>query len=129
MVKYFICARERAYEDNKAGSFVKFRARISEDEKTGGKKVSANGLELLSTNAPRRGKSKEPAHYEIVLNTARHTQADLQHIINILLEHSGRTPVHLTFRNSLGNRVSIELGERYRVTPSPKLNEILSLYS
>ena len=47
----------------------------------------------------------------------------------ILLEHSGRTPVHLTFRNSLGNRASIELGERYRVTPSPKLDERLSLYS
>jgi DNA polymerase-3 subunit alpha len=112
-----------------AGSFVKFRARISEDEKTGGKKVSANGLELLNANAPRRGKAKEPTFYEIVLNTARHTMADLQHIKGILLEHSGRTPVHITFRNSLGNRASIELGERYRVTPSPRLNEQLSLYS
>ena len=38
-------------------------------------------------------------------------------------------PVHLTFRNSLGNRVSIELGSRYCVTPTAQLDEDLSLYS
>ena len=35
----------------------------------------------------------------------------------------------MTFRNSLGNRVSIELGERYSISPSAKLDEELSLYS
>ena len=44
-------------------------------------------------------------------------------------DYPGKTPVHITFRNSLGNRASIELGERYRITPSAKLDERLSLYS
>ena len=111
-----------------AGSFVRFRARISEDEKTGGKKVSANGLELLDAGSKKR-KGKAPAFYEIVLNTARHNAEDLELIKGILLDHPGKMPVHITFRNSLGNRASIELGERYRVTPSAKLDELLSLYS
>ncbi|MBQ1961265.1 MAG: hypothetical protein II349_07055, partial [Akkermansia sp.] len=100
---------------------------ITMDEKTNGKKVSANGLELLGERK-KRG-SKAPNFYEIVLNTARHNAEDLALIKKALLDHPGKTPVHLTFRNSLGNRASIELGERYRITPSAKLDERLSLYS
>ncbi|MBE6420131.1 MAG: DNA polymerase III subunit alpha [Akkermansiaceae bacterium] len=111
------------------GSFIRFRAGISEDEKTGGKKVSARGLELIDAGTSRKRKGKAPAFYEIVLNTARHNAEDLEIIKKILLEHGGKTPVHITFRNSLGNRAAIELGERYRVTPCPKLDEKLSLYS
>ena len=110
------------------GSFLRFRAGIQEDEKTGGKKVSARGLELLDSGSKKR-RSKAPAHYEIVLNTARHNADDLQLIKDILRDYPGKTPVHLTFRNSLGNRASIELGERYRITPGPQLEERLSLYS
>ncbi len=110
-----------------AGNFVQFRARISEDEKTGGKKVSANGVEQIGTSAKRRGgKSK---HYEITLNTARHNAGDLELIKSVLQKYPGKTPVHITFRNSLGNRASIELGSRYCVAPCAKLDEELSLYS
>ncbi len=110
------------------GNFVQFRARISEDEKTGGKKVSANGLEQIGGSGSRRrgGKSK---FYEITLNTARHNAGDLELIKTILQKYPGKMPVHMTFRNTLGNRLSIELGSRYSVTPSPKLDEELSLYS
>ncbi|MBR5890132.1 MAG: DNA polymerase III subunit alpha [Akkermansia sp.] len=111
-----------------AGNFVQFRARISEDEKTGGKKVSANGLEQIGGNGTRRRGGK-PKHYEITLNTARHNAGDLALIKETLLKYPGKMPVHMTFRNSLGNRVSIELGERYCISPSPKLDEELSLYS
>ncbi|MCI6981075.1 MAG: DNA polymerase III subunit alpha [Akkermansia muciniphila] len=108
------------------GSFVRFRARISEDEKTGGKKVSANGLELLGGGSRRKGK---PRFYEVVLNTARHDTGDLELIRDTLLKHPGKTPVRLTFRNSLGNSATIELGAKYCVTPDQDLDEALSLYS
>ncbi|MBQ5665689.1 MAG: DNA polymerase III subunit alpha [Akkermansia sp.] len=110
------------------GNFVQFRARISEDEKTGGKKVSANGVEQIGGSGARRRGGK-PKFYEITLNTARHNEGDLALIKEILLKYPGKMPVHMTFRNSLGNRVSIELGERYCISPSPKLDEELSLYS
>ena len=110
------------------GSFIKIRAGIQEDERTGGKKVSARGLELLeSSNKKRKGKA--PLFYEIVLNTARHTAEDIKLIKSIIQDYPGKTPVHITFRNSLGNRASIELGERYRITPCQEMDERLSLYS
>ncbi len=113
------------------GSFVQFRARISEDEKTGGKKVSANNLELIGggSGAPKRRGNKTPQFYSITLNTARHDAGDITLIKDILRKYPGKVPVHMTFRNSLGNRLTMELGSRYCVAPCPKLNEELSLYS
>ena len=113
------------------GSFVQFRARISEDEKTGGKKVSANNLELIGggNGAPKRRGAKTPQFYSITLNTARHDAGDIELIKKILGKYPGKVPVHMTFRNSLGNRLTMELGARYCVAPCPKLNEELSLYS
>ncbi len=112
------------------GSFVQFRARISEDEKSGGKKVSANNLELIggSSGSPKRRGAK-PNFYDITLNTARHDAGDISLIKEILQKYPGKVPVHITFRNSLGNRLTMELGSRYSVAPCPKLNEELSLYS
>ncbi len=112
------------------GSFVQFRARISEDEKTGGKKVSANNLELIGggSGSPKRRGAK-PNFYSITLNTARHDAGDISLIKEILQKYPGKVPVHITFRNSLGNRLTMELGSRYCVAPCPKLNEELSLYS
>lgn len=109
------------------GSFVQFRARIEEDDKTGGKKVSANGMELIG--GKRRRSAKAPAHYGIMLNTARHDAGDIALLKEVLLKYPGKVPVHLTLRNSLGNAVNLELGARYCVTPCPKLDEELSLYS
>ncbi|MBR4311651.1 MAG: DNA polymerase III subunit alpha, partial [Akkermansia sp.] len=60
-----------------AGSVIRFRAGIREDERTGGKKVSARGLELLEAGARKR-RGKGPNFYEIVLNTARHNAEDLE---------------------------------------------------
>ncbi len=113
------------------GSFVQFRARISEDEKTGGKRVSANNLELIGggSGLPKRKGAKTPQFYSITLNTARHDAGDIALIKEILKKYPGKVPVHMTFRNSLGNRLTMELGSRYCVTPGPKLNEELSLYS
>lgn len=110
------------------GRFVRFRARISEDEKTGGKRVSANNLEALDAKTSRRS-AKTPQIYSICLNTARHDAGDIDLIRRILLEHPGKVPVNITFRNSLGNSATIELGERYRVSPSTELDTKLSLYS
>ncbi len=112
------------------GSFVQFRARISEDEKTGGKKVSANNVELIGGGggvSKRRG--AKPSFYGITLNTARHDAGDITLIKEILQKYPGKVPVHITFRNSLGNRLTMELGARYSVAPCPRLNEELSLYS
>ncbi len=108
------------------GNFVRTNVRISLDERSGGKKVSAGMLELFTSR--RRGVAKNKNYYEIILNTARHGAADLSYIKSALREHAGGMPVHLTFRNSLGSRLSIELDERYRIEESQELDDKLSLY-
>ena len=110
------------------GRFVRFRARISEDEKSGGKRVSANNLEALDAKTARRG-NKGPQIYTIALNTARHDAGDIDLIKRTLLDYPGKVPVHILFRNSLGNTATIELGERYRIAPSSELDSRLSFYS
>jgi len=111
------------------GSFVRFRARISIDSRTNDKKVSAMGLDALAGVKQSKFSKKSKPFYEITLNTARHTAEDLQQIKDILLRYSGRIPVRLCFRNTLGSRQSMELGERYRVKESDMLNEELSRFS
>ncbi|MGN0865716.1 MAG: hypothetical protein ACI4P8_06180, partial [Akkermansia sp.] len=76
----------------------------------------------------RHGKANN-AFYDITLNTARHDAGDIALIKRILGKYPGKTPVHLTLRNSLGNRAVLELGARYCVTRCPQLDEELSLYS
>ncbi|MDO4220651.1 MAG: DNA polymerase III subunit alpha [Akkermansia sp.] len=110
------------------GNFVRFRARITEDDRSGGKKVSANGLESISTGT-RRGGRKDARHYEVTLNTARHDADDLKLVAEILQRHPGKVPVYVNFRNSLGNRARIELGQQFCVNPCEALDTELSLYS
>ena len=110
------------------GNFVRFRARITEDDRSGGKKVSANGLESISTGTHRGGR-KDARHYEVTLNTARHDADDLKLVAEILQRHPGKVPVYVNFRNSLGNRARIELGQQFCVNPCEALDAELSLYS
>lgn len=107
------------------GAFVRVKARISEDDRTGSKRLSLNQIEAFPVNARRKGGK---SRYEIVLSTSRHDAGDLDKIKSILARHPGQTPVHLVFRNSLGNRAVLELGERCKVTPSPELASELSMY-
>ncbi len=107
------------------GAFVRVKARISEDDRTGSKRLSLNQIEAFPVNARRKGGK---AHYEIVLSTSRHDGGDLEKIKQIIARHPGKVPVHLVFRNSLGNRAVLELGERSKVTPSPELASELSMY-
>lgn len=107
------------------GTFVRVKARISEDDRTGTKRLSLNQIEAFPVNARRKGGKN---FYEIVLSTARHDAGDLDKVKQILARHPGRTAVHLVFRNSLGNRAVLELGERFKVSPCPELASELSMY-
>ncbi len=108
------------------GGFVRCRVRISFDERTGGKKVSAGVLDPINNSRKLADKNKK--HYELVFSTTRHTDKDLEYIKETLLDNPGRTPVHIIFRNSIGSRLSIELDERYRIQRSQSLDDKLSIY-
>lgn len=107
------------------GVFVRVKARVSEDDRTGARKLSLNQIEAIPGSARKRTGGNS---YKIVLSTSRHDEEDLRQIARILLRYPGKTPVRLVFRNTLGNRAAIELGERYRVSPCDALARELSMY-
>ena len=57
--------------------------------------------------------------------TARHCERDLEEIKEALSAHPGKTPVWLHFQNSAGRRVTLEVGERFRVQRCPELDHRL----
>ena len=110
------------------GSFVRFRARIMDDERSGGKRVSINSIELISA-LKRSADARKARCFELSLLTTRHNAEDLTRIREILLKHPGSVPVRVTIRNSLGNAVRLKLGEEFAVEISTELEDSLSMYS
>lgn len=110
------------------GSFVRFRARIADDERSGGKRVSVNSIELISASK-RSGGAQKTQHFELNLITTRHNEEDLANIREILVQHPGSVPVRITISNSLGNAVQLELGKKFNVEISSELETALSMYS
>ncbi len=116
------------------GNFVRVRARVSVDERNqsgnsgSAKRVAANSLELITPGTQsQRGKSGN--FYAISLLTTRHDAGDLAFIKKTLADHPGNIPVRVSFRNSLGNTATIELGNHFAVTPSPELDRALARYA
>ncbi len=110
------------------GNFVRLRARILDDERSGGKRVTVNSIETLAVSKRKTGGGREQ-FFEISLMTTRHDATDLEKIREVLAEYPGKIPVRLTIRNSLGNIVQMELGAKFNVTPSEDLKRKLSMYS
>ena len=110
------------------GSFVRFRARIMEDDRSGGKRVSINSMELIPTLRNPAG-ARKARRFELNLLTTRHDTEDLARIREVLVKHPGSVPVCVTIRNSLGNAVRLELGKKFSVDLSTELENSLSMYS
>lgn len=110
------------------GNFVRFRAKITDDERSGGKRVSVNSIELISSSRRARD-TRKTQHFELSLLTTRHDAGDLAKIREVLMQYPGSVPVQITIRNSLGNTVRLELGKEFSVELSPELETALSMYS
>ncbi len=108
------------------GCFATVRAGVRMDDRSG-ICVSAQSIEPLGVRK-RKGKNGDDAPLNITLCPLRHTEADLDHIRDILTKYPGRGVVHLTIKDSLGHSQIIELDERYRVERCPELEKELSMY-
>lgn len=107
------------------GTFIRIKIRLSLDDRTQSKRVSASSIDLLVSKSRQ---SNQANSYSITLHTTRHNRADVEQIKDILSRYPGKTKVILTLRNTLGNVATLELGENFRVTPSPALAAELSMY-
>jgi len=90
-----------------------------------GESLRLTGYDLVELEGRKKRSSNAQTPLEITVSSVRHDGVDLARIQEILSQHSGRTPVLLHVVNSIGGRVSLELGERYRVQRSQQLMDKL----
>ncbi len=113
------------------GNFIKMRAKLSLDDRTGTVKVSANSIELfkMRKRSTRENATNSVNPLNVVMTSSRHDFGDLEHLRNILQKYPGPTPIHLTIKDTLGHMAQLELGERFRVKKCPELEAELSIYN
>jgi DNA polymerase-3 subunit alpha len=104
-----------------AGKVIRFKGQIQIDDRTDNRKITGYELNELKM----RGGGGQSKFVELTLWPARHSERDLEEIRGVLEAHPGKTPVLLHFQNSAGKRVTLELGESFRVRRSTKLEAAL----
>lgn len=107
------------------GSFISMRANIQEDDRTGGKRVAAQAVELLGSRK-KTGAGNQPL--TITMSPTRHDMSALKHVQSILGKYPGKSPVYINIKDTLGHSVLLELGERFKVERCPNLAAELSLF-
>ena len=118
-----VCAFDPPLEP---GAFVSMRVNIQEDDRTGGKRVAAQGVELIESRKKSASSKSQPL--TITMSPARHDREALQHVRTILKKYPGKSPVYVNIKNTLGNSVLLELGENLKVERCPDLAAELSMF-
>lgn len=108
------------------GCFVSVRSSIQLDDRTGGKKVAAQSVELLQSRK-RKGDANNSL-LTVTMSPTRHDAEDLEHLKQILSRYPGRSKVMLSIKDSLGHSALLELDERFKVDRCPALEAELSMY-
>ena len=104
------------------GNPIKLKCAIQTDDRTGGKRLTGYELSELKV---KRAATNAKGPIELLLQTHRHSERDLDEIKEVLMKFPGTIPVILHFQNSAGKRVSVEIGERYHVRRHVDLEEEL----
>jgi DNA polymerase III subunit alpha len=104
------------------GRTIKLKCTIQIDDRTGGKRLSGYELSELK---PKRGSASGKGPIELMLWTTRHSERDLDQILDILIAFPGKTPVTLHFQNSAGRRVTVQPSETFHVRRTPDLLDAL----
>ena len=106
----FVPAREAGLID--PGKIIKLKCAAQVDDRTGGRRLT--GYEICELK-PKRSASTSKGPLELMLWTTRHSERDLDRILEVLTAHPGSTPVLLHFQNSSGRRVSVAVRESLSV--------------
>ncbi len=108
------------------GCFVSAKVSIQEDDRTGGKRVSVNSIDVLRSRKKAGNGGRDSL--TVVMSPTRHDLSDLEHVKEILSRYPGKTKVMLSIKDTLGRSALLELGERYKVSPCIGLEKELSMY-
>jgi len=104
------------------GNIIKLKCAIQTDDRTGGRRLTGYEVSELK---PKRTAANNKGPIELLLQTHRHSERDLDEIKEALVQYPGNIPVILHFQNSAGKRVSVEAGSSYHVRRHQDLEEEL----
>ena len=116
----FVPARDAGLLE--VGKIVKLKCAVQVDDRTGGRRLTGYELGELK---PKRAAANSKGPVELMLWTTRHSERDLNEILDTLRSHPGATPVLLHFQNSAGKRVTISTTESLNVKRSEDLEYAL----
>ena len=100
------------------GSVVKMSINVQEDDRGEQRRVSGSQIKPLTT---KRSVSKSPGLH-LNLWTSRHSQDDLDYILNTIQKYPGKSAVTITIQNTLGSRTQLSLPDKLKV----RLNKDMS---
>ncbi len=104
------------------GKIIKLKCAVQVDDRTGGRRLTGYELSELK---PKRGAGNGKGPLELMLWTTRHSERDLNEIMEALTAHPGTTPVLLHFQNSAGRRVTVAANESFNVKRNDALEAAL----
>jgi DNA polymerase-3 subunit alpha len=104
------------------GNIIKLKCAVQVDDRTGGRRLT--GYELAELK-PKRGASNGIGPLELILWTTRHSERDLNEILETLTAHPGTTPVLLHFQHGSGRRVTVAVNESFHVKRNAVLEAAL----
>jgi DNA polymerase-3 subunit alpha len=99
------------------GKVVRLRCSVQTDDRTGRRRLTAH--EIAEMKSRKSNSSKGPL--ELDLSAVRHSERDLDDILNIIAEHPGKTPLILHIHHMDGRRVTIEADASFAVKRSDTL--------
>ena len=93
------------------GSVVRMNINIQEDDRSEQRRVSGSQIKALTT----RKSAKETPGLNLNLWTSRHSQQDLDYILETIQKYPGKSDITITIQNTLGNRTQLTVPDKLKV--------------
>jgi hypothetical protein len=84
---------------------------IQEDDRGEQRRVSGSQIKALA----KKKSSKVQSGLKLNLWTSRHTQADLDYILETIQKYPGKSDIIITIQNTLGNRTQLTVPDKLKV--------------
>jgi DNA polymerase-3 subunit alpha len=106
------------------GSLVSMAINIQEDVRGEQRRVSGSQIKALTT----KKSAKAPEGLNLSLWTSRHSQEDLDYILETIKKYPGKSDITITIQNTLGNRTQLTVPDKLKVRLNPDMDRELERF-
>tara|TARA_B110000908_G_scaffold138926_1_gene165327 strand:- start:14964 stop:18470 length:3507 start_codon:yes stop_codon:yes gene_type:complete len=106
------------------GSLVSMAINIQEDVRGEQRRVSGSQIKALTT----KKSAKAPEGLNLSLWTSRHSQEDLNYILETIKKYPGKSDITITIQNTLGNRTQLTVPDKLKVRLNPDMDRELERF-